>query len=67
MRYMLQAISAIALAATILPSGLFLAGTLKLEYGKWIMLAATLAWFAVTPLWMNRARQTNPEQGVSDE
>ena len=61
MRPILQTISWIALAATILPSVVFLANKLELDQAKWITLAATLVWFAVTPLWMDRASQAHNE------
>ena len=54
MRRMLQVLSWISLAATILPSILFLTGDLPLERSKWILLLATIGWFVVTPLWMGR-------------
>lgn len=54
MRIILQIISWLALVFVILPSVLFLAGTLKLPQTKIIMLAATIVWFVVTPFWMGR-------------
>lgn len=54
MRIFLQVASWAALTATILPSVLLLANVLSLDQTKWIMLAATLAWFIATPLWMGR-------------
>jgi hypothetical protein len=54
MRIILQIASWAALTATILPSVLLLANVLSLDQTKWIMLAATLAWFIATPLWMGR-------------
>jgi hypothetical protein len=56
MRLILQLISLAALVATIVPPILFLVGQLTLDSTKWIMLAATLVWFAVTPFWMGRPR-----------
>ncbi len=61
MRPLLQTISGVALAATILPAAAFLAGRLDLSHAQWIMLAATLAWFAVTPVWMDRACRSHGE------
>ncbi len=61
MRPLLQILSGVALAATILPSALFLAGRLDLTHAQWIMLAATLVWFAVTPVWMDRACRRDGE------
>jgi hypothetical protein len=53
-RIALQIISWIALAGTILPSILFLADRLSLDTSKSWLLAATVAWFIATPLWMGR-------------
>ncbi len=52
MRRSLQIISWLALAGTILPSCIFLAGRMELDTVKTLMLAATIAWFVATPLWM---------------
>jgi hypothetical protein len=55
-RRILQVLSWVSLAGTILPSVLFLAGRLELDASKWWLLAATLAWFIATPLWMGRPK-----------
>ena len=47
-----QIVSALALAATIVPPCLFFAGTLTLAAVQPWMLGATVLWFAATPLWM---------------
>jgi len=52
MRPILQIISLLALIALTLPSIIFLAGRLELNTVKWIMLAATVVWFAVATPWM---------------
>jgi hypothetical protein len=54
MRPIAQIISWIALAATILPSLLYLNGSMELPTVKTWMLVATVVWFAATPLWMDR-------------
>jgi len=54
MRTVVQAISWIACAATLLPSLLFLTGHMELEDVKLRMVFSTLIWFAVTSLWMGR-------------
>ncbi len=54
LRRTLQLISWLALAGTILPSLLYLAGRADLPFMKWLMLLAAIAWFAITPLWMGR-------------
>jgi len=51
-RRTMQAISWLALAGTILPSCIFLAGQVELDAVKTVMFAATVAWFLATPLWM---------------
>jgi hypothetical protein len=48
-------VSAVALVGTIAPPLLFFAGALELGPMKAWMLAATVAWFAATPLWMDRS------------
>jgi hypothetical protein len=53
-RRLLQVISWVALIGTIIPSILFLAGQVSLESSKHWLLAATIVWFVVTPLWMGR-------------
>ena len=67
MRIVLQITSWIALMATILPSVLFLASKLDLDQAKWIMLAATLAWFIATPLWMGRKAERPPGHLIANE
>jgi hypothetical protein len=52
MRRILQIVSWAALAGTILPSCIFLAGRMELDTVKTLMFAATIAWFVATPLWM---------------
>jgi len=54
MRNLTRVVSWIALASVIVPSFLYLAGRMDLPRVKWIMLIATLVWFATVPLWMGR-------------
>jgi len=54
MRTVVQNISWIACAATMLPSLLFLTGDMDLDRVKLWMVFATVVWFAVTSLWMGR-------------
>lgn len=42
----------LALAGTIVPPALFMLGALPLDAVKWMMLAATIVWFAAAPFWM---------------
>ncbi len=52
MRTMLIIISVLSLIALMLPSILFLAGSMSLGTAKWIMLVATVIWFAAATPWM---------------
>lgn len=54
MRLTLQLISFAALAATIAPPVMFLVSGGSLDAVKVWMLGATVVWFVVTPLWMER-------------
>jgi len=56
MRLITQIFSWVALAGTILPSILYLNGSLTLVQMKSIMLVSTVVWFIATPLWMERRR-----------
>jgi hypothetical protein len=57
-RRILQVVSWLALAATIVPPVLFLTERMELGQMKTWMLAATIVWFAATPLWMGRERHS---------
>ncbi len=48
----LVVVSVLSLVALMLPSILFLAGRMELGTAKWIMLLATLVWFAAATPWM---------------
>ena len=52
MKRILQIISYLALALTLLPAVLFFADKLELSQAKLWMLAAALGWFATAPFWM---------------
>jgi len=56
-RRIYQSISWVSLAATILPSVLYLAGNITLDQSKLYLLLSTLGWFAATPMWMGRDAQ----------
>jgi hypothetical protein len=47
-------VSMLSLAATILPPVMFFAGGMDLDAVKLWMLGGTVAWFAATPVWMDR-------------
>ena len=57
MRAFARLISWLALAGTILPPLLFFVDRLDLDQTKLWMLVATVAWFAATPVWMDRGRE----------
>ncbi len=46
--------SVVALAGTILPAGMFVAGRMDLDTVKLWMLVATVVWFVATPVWMKQ-------------
>jgi hypothetical protein len=53
MRPILQIVSLLALIALTLPSIIFLAGArMELDTVKWLMLLATIVWFATATPWM---------------
>ncbi|MHC4118625.1 MAG: hypothetical protein ACYSWO_14085, partial [Planctomycetota bacterium] len=54
MTRILQILSLVALIVLTLPSIVFLAGRMELGTVKWIMLAATIFWFAVATPWMGK-------------
>ncbi len=45
-------VSLLSLVALMLPSILFLAGRMELPTAKWVMLLATIVWFAAATPWM---------------
>jgi hypothetical protein len=45
-------VSWLSLVVLMLPSILFLAGRMELTTAKWVMLAATVLWFATATPWM---------------
>ena len=54
MRRILQIVSWLACAATVLPAVMFLFGMMSLPVVKQNMFAATVVWFVITPFWMGR-------------
>lgn len=46
MRMVLKSVALLSLAALVLPPILFLAALLELDTTKWLMLVATIVWFA---------------------
>lgn len=54
MRKLLQLLSWVALAGNLLPAILFMQGRIDLAGVHRYMLLATIAWFVLTPFWMER-------------
>ena len=54
MKLIAQVVSWLALAATLVPSVLYLSGNVDLSQVKNWMLAATVVWFVAVPWWMGR-------------
>jgi len=61
MRVILQIVSWASIVATIVPSLLFLMGRMTLDQSKWVLLVATVVWFATAPLWMGRGGDVEEE------
>ncbi len=63
MRPVLKIVSILSLIALIMPAILFLAGGMELNTVKWVMLLATLVWFATaTPvMWKDRGEPDKEE------
>jgi hypothetical protein len=59
MRIALQLVSRVALAGTIVPTLLFLVGWLTLDNMKLFMLIATIVWFALAPLSLDRTNRND--------
>ncbi|MEM6776454.1 MAG: hypothetical protein AAF670_02285 [Planctomycetota bacterium] len=57
--------SVIMLTLVVLPCFGFWMGGLSLPAVKWLALAGTVGWFAVTPIWMGRP--TGTEQTASGD
>jgi hypothetical protein len=54
MKIAMRILSWIALAATLVLPATYLAGGVSLDFMKLGLLAATVAWFVATPVWMER-------------
>ena len=54
MRTLFMIISVLSLVVLMAPSILFLAGQMELDTAKWVMLAATVVWFAAATPWLWR-------------
>lgn len=60
MKTVARLVSLASLAGTIVPPVLFFMGHIDLDATKWWMLVATIAWFAATPIWMDRQEEAVP-------
>jgi hypothetical protein len=58
MRLACQIVSWIALAATIVPSLLYLGQRIDLNQATTVLNISTVAWFIATPLWMGREKKS---------
>ncbi len=58
----LKLVSLLALAATILPSVLFLTQTVNHETVLWVAIISTIVWFVATPLWMGSELRPDLDQ-----
>lgn len=54
MKRIAQAVSLVSLIGTILPPILFVGDRLDVDAMRFWMLVSTIAWFAATPMWMER-------------
>jgi purine-cytosine permease-like protein len=63
-RLVCQAISWVSIVLLVVPGVLYLLGRVELDQVKYVMLSATAAWFAATPLWMGLKKERSSE---SDE
>ena len=52
MRTLFIIVSILSLVVLMAPSILFLAGRMELNTVKWVMLAATIVWFAAATPWL---------------
>ena len=52
MRTILIVVAVLSLVLLMLPSILFLAGRIELDTAKWVMLLATVLWFATGTPWL---------------
>jgi len=64
MRIALMIIAAIALIGTIAPSVLYLANALSKDRMQWLMLAATIVWFAASLFCGHTAKQANGSEAA---
>lgn len=58
MKFLLTLIMWLSLGLLVLPSVFYLAGSASLEQVKWMMLAATIVWFAASIFVMVKDKKT---------
>ena len=63
MKPVLMTVSMLALAAVLLLPLLFFADAIALVRMQWYLLAVTVAWFIITPLWMGRSVTREEPEG----
>ena len=61
-----QSISLFAIIGTIVPSISFLMERIDLARCQWLMLVATIIWFAVTPFWMGQKPGDGRQRQATD-
>jgi len=54
MRTLIMVVALLSLVLLMLPSVLFLAGRMELGAAKWVMLIATVLWFAAGTPWLSK-------------
>lgn len=57
-----QLVSLFGFLGTLAPAALYAFGYVSLDQVKLGMLAATVAWFVATPVWMDRAKDSAPAE-----
>lgn len=60
-------VAAVALVGTIAPALLYLAGLVSKNDMQWLMLAATIVWFAAVPFCGRVAKGTGAQGTTGDE
>ena len=66
MRRVMLIIAAAALVGTIAPSVMYLAGRVSKDSVQWLMLAATIVWFAAAPFCGRGTKATTAPDGDGD-
>jgi hypothetical protein len=64
MTLILNSLSTIGLALTLIPSFFVLAGILDLDINKNLMMLGTVLWFSTVPFWINKVQEDSRESGL---